>query len=191
MERCRAHCCQCPESFRKRSAVNNLRSFSVLRALISEFRNEADDKLALAGAFGFDLLFQFEPLPLRLPRNGRKDLQLFLCDDIIYMDRKRETIDRYSWDFELDGVSTSGLKRTGEPAARPKKRKPAPIDSDHTPAEYMANVETVRQGMARGDYYEVVLRQAFKTTYSGKATDLFPAHAAGQSQSLRIPAPAG
>jgi anthranilate synthase len=147
--------------------------FSVLRALISEFRNDADDKLALAGAFGFDLLFQFEPIPLRLPRNSHKDLQLFLCDDIIYMDRKRETIDRYSWDFELDGVSTAGLKRTGEPVARPKKRKPAPIESDHTPAEYMANVETVRQGMARGDYYEVVLRQAFKTTYSGKATDLF------------------
>jgi anthranilate synthase len=37
----------------------------------------------------------------------------------------------------------------------------------------MANVETVRYGMARGDFYEVVLRQAFKTTYSGKASDLF------------------
>ena len=147
--------------------------FSVLRALIAEFRNPADDKLALIGAFGFDLLFQFEPIALRLARESRKDLHLLLGDDIVYMDRKRETIDRYSYDFELEGISTAGLERTGEPAIRAPRRKPAAITSDHTPEEYMANVETCRQGMARGDYYEVVLRQAFQTTYSGKATDLF------------------
>ena len=32
----------------------------------------------------------------------------------------------------------------------------------------MANVETVREGMRRGDYYEVVLRQTFSTPYSGQ-----------------------
>ena len=37
----------------------------------------------------------------------------------------------------------------------------------------MANVETVREGMRRGDYYEVVLRQTFRTPYSGKASELF------------------
>src|SRR4029077_5563329 len=88
--------------------------FSILRALTQEFRNEADDKLAFAGAFGYDLLFQFEPVPLRLPRETRKDLQLFLFDDIIYMDRKREQIERFSWEFEQGEITTRGLKRTGE-----------------------------------------------------------------------------
>jgi len=37
----------------------------------------------------------------------------------------------------------------------------------------MAGVEKVRQGMARGDYYEVVLRQTFRAPYSGKASELF------------------
>ena len=37
----------------------------------------------------------------------------------------------------------------------------------------MANVEKVREGMRRGDYYEVVLRQTFRTPYSGKASELF------------------
>ena len=37
----------------------------------------------------------------------------------------------------------------------------------------MADVETVREGMRRGDYYEVVLRQTFSTPYSGKASELF------------------
>jgi len=151
--------------------------FSILRALTQEFRNEADDKLAFAGAFGYDLLFQFEPIPLCLPRETRKDLQLFLFDDIIYMDRKREQIERFTWDFALatpEGeLSTQGLPRTGEAVTRAPKRKPGPITSDHTPTEYMANVETVREGMRQGDFYEVVLRQTFSTPYSGKASDLF------------------
>src|ERR1700678_510008 len=74
--------------------------FSILRALTRELHSDHDDKLALAGAFGYDLIFQFEPIPLRLPRETRKDLQLFLCDDIVYMDRKRERIERYSYEFE-------------------------------------------------------------------------------------------
>ena len=37
----------------------------------------------------------------------------------------------------------------------------------------MAGVETVREGMRQGEYYEVVLAQTFKTTYSGKPSDLF------------------
>jgi anthranilate synthase len=147
--------------------------FSILRALTREFRNENDDKLAFVGAFGYDLLFQFEPIPLRLPREGRKDLQLFLCDDIIYMDRKREVIERFAYEFERDGVSTRGLKRTGERIPKAARRAPGPITSDHTPEEYMANVETCREGMRRGDYYEVVLAQTFRTTYKGKASDLF------------------
>ena len=147
--------------------------FSILRALTREFRSEHDDKLAFAGAFGYDLLFQFEPIPLRLPRDSRKDLQLFLCDDIIYMDRKREQIERFTYEFEQDGVSTRGLERTGERIAPAPVREPGPITSDHTPEEYMANVETVREGMRRGDYYEVVLAQTFRTTYSGKASELF------------------
>lgn len=151
--------------------------FSILRTLTREFRNEADDKLAFAGAFGYDLLFQFEPIPLRLPRDTRKDLQLFLFDDIIYMDRKREQIERFTWDFDFDSpggdLTTRGLPRTGAAVARAPKRKPGPITSDHTQAEYMANVETVREGMRQGDFYEVVLRQTFRTPYSGKASDLF------------------
>jgi anthranilate synthase len=147
--------------------------FSVLRALTEEFRSEHDDKLSLCGAFGFDLLFQFEPIPLRLDRNSKLDLRLFLCDEIIYMDRKREVIERFSYEFARESLTTSHLPRTGERVAKQPKRPAAPITSDHTPGEYEANVQTVREGMRRGDYYEVVLRQTFKAPYSGKASDLF------------------
>ena len=148
-------------------------AFSILRALIDEFRGEEDAHLGLVGAFGYDLLFQFEPIEKKLPRDGHKDLHLYLCDDIWYMDRKKEQVERFRYEFEREGVSTRGLARSAAPIAPPPKREPVPIQSDHTPEEYIANVEKVREGMARGDYYEVVLRQTFRTAYSGKASELF------------------
>src|SRR6185437_14363023 len=63
--------------------------------------------------------------------------------------------------------------RTGERIQRPKRRDSGPIESDHTAEEYMANVETVREGMRRGDYYEVVLRQTFRAPYSASPSALF------------------
>ncbi len=165
-------------------------AFSILRALIEEFRGEEDSRLALVGAFGYDLLFQFEPIELKLPRDGHKDLHLFLCDDICFMDRKKEQIERFQYDFEREGVSHRGpaaRRRETVPPPAPRARR-RPSTRDHTPEEYMANVETVREGMRRGDYYEVVLRQTFRTPYSGKASRAVRAHADGQPQPLRIPA---
>ncbi len=147
--------------------------FSVLRALIEEFRNSEDDRLSLIGAFGYDLLFQFEPISFRLPRHNHPDLHLYLCDDIYYMDRKRERVERFEYDWESHGLSTAGLPRDAATITPPAQREPGPIESDQTPEAYMRNVESVREGMRRGDYYEVVLRQTFSTPYSGKASDLF------------------
>jgi anthranilate synthase len=147
--------------------------FSILRALSEEFRNSQDDRLSLIGAFGYDLLFQFEPIPQRMPRDGQKDLHLFLCDDIYSMDRKREIVERFQYDFEAGGISTKNVERAATRIAPSTKRQPGPIVSDHTPEEYMANVDIVREGMRQGDYYEVILRQTFSTPYSGKASELF------------------
>jgi len=149
-------------------------AFSILRALIEEFRNEKDSRLALVGAFGFDLLFQFDPIKLKLPRAGVKDLHLLLCDDIYYMDRKKEQIERYEYDFEYKDLTTAGVERTGVPVAPPVNHgatgEPA---SDHTAEEYAAKVEILREGMRRGDYYEVVLRRTFHTPYSDPPSELF------------------
>ncbi len=154
-------------------------AFSILRALVEEFRHPLASRLALVGAFGYDLLFQFDPIELMLPRSGVKDLHLFLCDDIYFMDRKKEHIERFQYDFARGDLSTHGLPRTAE-RIKPRKgavKKTTPesakIVSDHTPEEYMAGVESVREGMRGGDYYEVVLRQMFSAPYSGSPSALF------------------
>jgi anthranilate synthase len=148
--------------------------FSVLRALVHEFRNDQDSRLNLIGAFGYDLIFQFDPIRLRLPRGERKDLHLFFCDDIYYMDRKKEQIERFEYDFTSGPLTTAGVERAAESLPAPAARvDTGEIQSDHTPEEYMAGVERVRQGMKQGDYYEVVLRQTFAAPFTGSASALF------------------
>ena len=59
-----------------------------------------------------------------------------------------------------------GLKRKAEEKLPKLEGGPAgEITSNHTAEEYMAGVERVREGMKRGDYYEVVLRQTFSAPF--------------------------
>ncbi len=162
-----------PKLFPEEERSKQPSPFSILRTLLEEFRSDQDSHLAFAGAFGYDLLLQFDPIELKLPREGAKDLHLFLCDDIYYMDRKKEQIERFQYDFECGELSTKGLDRNGVPVARPTKRADTEIVVDHTPEEYIAGVEAVREGMRQGDYYEVVLRQTFSANYSGSPSELF------------------
>jgi anthranilate synthase len=162
-----------PKLFLEEERSKQPSAFSILRALLEELRNPSDTRLALVGAFGYDLLFQFDPIELKLPRDGQKDLHLFLCDDIYFMDRKKEQIQRFRYDFARDDVSTAGLARSGAAVPRARKRPDSEITSDHRPEEYMANVEVVREGMRQGDYYEVVLRQTFQANFSGSPSELF------------------
>jgi len=151
--------------------------FSILRSLIAEFRAGGDARLPLVGAFGYDLLFRFDPIRTRLERGQQKDLHLFFCDDIYYMDRKKEQIERYQYEFDRAEFSTLALAGGGEAVStrviEATGAATAPIESDHTPEEYMAKVETVREGMRCGNYYEVVLRQTFRTPYTASPSQLF------------------
>jgi anthranilate synthase len=162
-----------PKLFSEEERSKQPSFFSVLRSLIEEFRNERDSRLGLVGAFGYDLLFQFDPIELRLPRNGKKDLHLYLCDDILYMDRKKELIERFQYEFSTPDYTTFGIDPTAEEVLPPAPVPRGEVVADHTPEEYMANVERVREGMRRGDYYEVVLRQTFSTPYSASPSELF------------------
>ena len=174
-----------PALFSEEERSKQPSAFSVLRALIEEFRTPKDNRLALVGAFGYDLLFQFDPIHLRHAREGVKDLQLLLCDDIYYMDRKKEQIEHYEYDFDFKGgLSTLGIERAGVPLPdRVPGAAPSEPVSDLSAEEYMAGVEKVREGMRCGNYYEVVLRRTFRTRYSGPPSELY------RSMQLHSPSP--
>ncbi|WP_306118474.1 MULTISPECIES: anthranilate synthase component I [unclassified Roseitalea] len=135
--------------------------FSVLRTIVEHFSSPEDADLALFGAFGYDLAFQFDPVAERLPRDpGQRDLVLFFPDEILVVDNHaaRAWVDCY--DFDHAGRTTRGIAR--EPVAapfRPTDRDPPP--GDHAPGEYAKVVEKAREKFARGDLFEVVPGRMF------------------------------
>ena len=165
--------------------------FSVVRALIDLFRSPEDAHLGLYGAFGYELAFQFDPIRLAMPRDGNeRNLVLFLPDDVLVVDHRRETATRYLYEFEVADGSTAGLARTGRSIAglprtgrstaglartgrrtaglpRTGSRTPyAPAgavdrECDHAPGEYAATVREAIEAFRRGDLFEVVPGQTF------------------------------
>ena len=141
--------------------------FTALREITAAFSCE-DPHLGLYGAFGYDLAFQFEPVRLRLDRQQgpgtQRDLVLHLPDEIWVLDRKREEAVRYSYDFEVGGVSTAGLDRgtartVGGPAAQPVRDQELPRQP--RPGSYARVVEEARERFACGDLFEVVPGHVF------------------------------
>ncbi|HEX7128033.1 MAG TPA: anthranilate synthase component I [Thermodesulfobacteriota bacterium] len=135
--------------------------FSVLRALVDLFASREDAHLGLYGAFGYDLALQFEPLRTRLARPaGQRDLVLYLPDEIVVVDHRRERAFRLRYEIEAGGRTTAGLPREG--AARPYVGAASvPAPGDHAPGEYAALVRVAREAFRRGDLFEVVPGQTF------------------------------
>jgi anthranilate synthase len=147
--------------------------FSLLRALIDLFRHAEEPHLGLYGAFGYDLAFQFEPIRPRLARPAdQRDLVLYLPDQIVVVDHRREIAQRRRYDFEADGRATTGLPR--EAAARPFVGATAvPRTGDHEPGAYAAVVRVAREAFKRGDLFEVVPGQTFFEPCPSPPSELF------------------
>ncbi|MEW6185032.1 MAG: anthranilate synthase component I [Thermodesulfobacteriota bacterium] len=147
--------------------------FSVIRNMIQLFGSEADPHLGLYGAFGYDLAFQFEPIRLKHQRPPYyKEAHLFLPDELILIDHRKEIAQRRRYDFIFNGQDTLGLERTGEELLF-KKGGPGEIQSDHGAGEYAAKVRVVQEGCRKGDFFEVVPSQVFFTGYAGTPSELF------------------
>ena len=147
--------------------------FSVLRALIEMFASPEDEHLGLYGAFGYDLAFQFEPLRLRLERPAdQRDLVLYLPDELILVDHRREQAVRQRYDFEVDGRATQSLPRANvtQPYVS-SERVESPFD--HEPGEYAAGVRVAKEAFRRGDLFEVVPGQTFFGPCPAPPSELF------------------
>ena len=146
-----------PEEMRSRVPT----VFSVLRAIIDLFRSDADPNLALYGAFGYDLCFQFDAIDLHLERpEDQRDMVMFLPDEILVVDHHAAEAWHERYDFAVGDKSTKGLERGGEdvpfvPASHDPGR------GDHVPGEYARLVEKAKEKFKRGDLFEVVPGQTF------------------------------
>jgi anthranilate synthase len=147
--------------------------FSLLRALGALFHHPEEPHLGLYGAFGYDLAFQFEPIRLRLQRPPeQRDLVLYLPDELVIVDHRREVAMRRRYEFEVAGRSTDGLPRVGtaEPYVGATR---VPESADHERGAYAAVVRRARDAFKRGDLFEVVPGQTFFAGCPSPPSELF------------------
>jgi anthranilate synthase len=150
--------------------------FTPLRRLMDEFAGIEDRALGLYGAFGYDLLFQFDPIALRMRRPAdQKELHLYLPDRMIVVDRRKEQAFQHDYEFMHGDVTTKGVsRRSFAPLKVPVATEIAPeVTSDYTPAEYAAMVDAARERMRIGDIFEVVLSRRFFAGYGGAPSALY------------------
>jgi anthranilate synthase len=135
--------------------------FSALRALRELFASPDDGVLGLYGAFGYDLVFQFEALRMQQPRAAdRRDLVLYLPDEMLVIDHEQRVARLQSYEFAVAGASSAGLSRATEPTPY-AAASDAPAGRDHMPGEFAHGVERARRGFAAGDLFEVTPSQMF------------------------------
>lgn len=132
--------------------------FDVLRALQQLFHCHQDRFLGLYGAFGYDLVFQFEPLAMQKHRDHQNDLHLYMPDELIVVDHKLSTSYRLSYDFYRDNQSTEGMQRTGVYTAYKTDQYPKQT-TGYEPGYYANLVRAALPSFQKGDLYEAVPTQ--------------------------------
>ncbi|WP_437618470.1 anthranilate synthase component I [Sorangium sp. So ce1151] len=157
-----------PEELRSRQPS----IFSVLRRLIEVFSTPGDPLFGLYGAFAYDLAFQFEPIRLRLERPAdQRDLVLYLPDEIVAVDHRRERATRTRYELTCGDRSTDGLPREG--AARAYVGADRAPQNEYAPGEYADLVRVARESFKRGDLFEVVPGQTLYEACPVAPTELF------------------
>ena len=147
--------------FREEDRSRQPTVFSVVRHLVALFGNDEDESFGLYGAFGYDLAYQFEPIPLKLERPAdQRDMVLFLPDEVVMVDHYGHRATVYSYEFAFDGAASDGLERSG-PTTPVQIGNMDPGRGDHEPGEYAKMVDTALPYFERGDLFEVVPGQVF------------------------------
>ncbi|MBM3488089.1 MAG: anthranilate synthase component I [Alphaproteobacteria bacterium] len=162
-----------PDGFAEEERARQPSVFSLLRAVVASFRRDGDTVLGLYGAFGYDLAFQFEPIRLRHARDrAQRDLVLYLPDEVLVVDHRRETAMRHRYEFTVAGRATEGIARDG--GAAPFRAEDAAVSAaDHAPGEYAATVRVAREAFARGDLFEVVPSQTLLERCPAPPSEIF------------------
>ncbi len=130
--------------------------FSVIRAVNRLFSCKDDKFLGFYGAFGYDLVFQFDPIELKHDRpDAANDLVLFMPDRITVVDHRMVQASEISYEFIIDGASTEGI-----PVCGSKYQFGADENDVQLPkagkGKYASIVRKAIEAFKVGDMFEVV-----------------------------------
>lgn len=163
-----------PSDFPEEQRSKQPSIFSVLRAICSLMACD-DEYLSMFGAFGYDLVFQFEPIEFKHDRSKvGADCHLFLPDRVVAIDHQKQNAFKLSYEFTgPHGGSTDGVAVTGQRREMTRSISSTEIMCDHQEGEYAGKVEQIREGCRCGDFFEVVLSQMFSVKCGYFPSEIF------------------
>ncbi|MFI4963309.1 MAG: anthranilate synthase component I [Legionellales bacterium] len=147
--------------------------FSIIRLILAFFKSAEEPYLGLYGAFGFDLIYQFEHLAQQKSRDSsQREIVLYLPDEIYTVNHRKEEAFVRRYDFQYQGKTTQSLARDGAFSPYQSPNKPDKV-CDHGLGEYAEVVNKAKAHFARGDLFEVVPSQTFFTHFTDQPSALF------------------
>jgi len=150
---------------------------SPIRKILEFFKHNEKTTLGFYGAFGFDLLFQFDKIDLINKRNPNQPIARLFFPDVIYSyDRKKEVGYKFEYDFEYKNYSTINIQNKTIEALKIEKdniKIIGNINSTLTDEQYAQLVDEAKKHMEVGDVFELVLRRRFYAKYQGLTSALF------------------
>ena len=172
-ERIEIHIKESAEFFTEETRSLQPSVFTVIRIILAFFKSPDEPYIGLYGAFGYDLIFQFEAMAKIKNRvDAQRDMVLYLPDEIYVVNHRKEIAFIRRYEFEYQGKSTHSLPRKGE--NNPYQPKYSPKQTgDHNPGEYAAIVDKAKEYFARGDLFEVVPGQIFYAHCAKNPSQLF------------------
>lgn len=147
--------------------------FSVIRSISKIFKSE-ESYFGLYGAFGYDLVFQFETIVQKHERpDDIVDCHLFLPLELIVVDRRKEQAFEIFYKISTPEWSTEPGCVTDQKFELEHGIVDGELHCDHNPGEFQNKVKEIREGCRRGDFFEVVLSQSFSMGFNGSPKELF------------------
>lgn len=147
--------------------------FTVLRAIVQFFYHEAETYLGLYGAFGYDLIFQFESFQKQKERDEtHREMVLYLPDEIYIVNHRTEKAFIRRYDFIYQALTTKGKSRKTQPVKCASERAFTKT-CDHEAGEYADTVKKAHLKFKQGDLFEVVPSQTFYQPCQDKPSAIF------------------
>ena len=149
-------------------------AFSIVREILNVFYSNEDEHLGLYGAFGYDLVYQFESVPkTQIRPEDQRDLVLYLPDELVVVDYYLQSAFLLQYELETPQGNTKGLPRIGEAIDYRGSRAVVEKSVDHAPGEYASKVHKALEYFRRGDLFEVVPSQNFYSACEEAPSKLF------------------
>jgi anthranilate synthase len=153
-----------PDLFAEEERTRRPSVFSLLRRMLAHLRTPAGEPLGLWGAFGYDLVRQFEDLPAGPADNeDARDLVLYLADRLTLLDPARDLAEEVCFDLlSARGGTTTRHKSVPPPAPEQPQQQAVAAANDLPPGGYAALVRDVLPLFERGELFELVLSHSLR-----------------------------